>query len=113
MSDDSSAASSGDEMLKMSVPFSQESARTASPEKSSGKGSRSDGGGTSSSKSPKRKHEEIIAIESMSMDADEMEEKGDDYYFSRVIISWPHLTIPNFLLLFSTGKGDQSIQSRL
>ena len=95
MSDDSSAASSGDEMLKMSVPFSQESAR--SPEISSGKGSRSDGGGTSSSKSPKRKHEEIIAIESMSMDADEMEEKGDILFFQ----SHPFLATSNMSYLFA------------
>mmetsp|Transcript_20112 Transcript_20112/g.43666 ORF Transcript_20112/g.43666 Transcript_20112/m.43666 type:complete len:422 (-) Transcript_20112:48-1313(-) len=74
LSDDSSAASSGDEMLKMVVPFSQEAAN--SPGKSSGKGSDSEDEADSGKKQEpqdkakltgkKRQHEEIVVNSSMN-----------------------------------------------
>ena len=83
--DDSSAASSGDEMLEMKVPFSQKSDST-SPDKSS-KGSDSEheevkqqmdiaeGGTRKPKRSPKRKHDETVVVDD-TMDEAEMEKKG-------------------------------------
>ena len=102
-SDDSSAASSGDEMLNMETPFSQTSgATTPSPAKKGNGNNQGDGpslevvdegeqlkvtdedqkeveikGGK------KRKHEEVV-----EMDATEMEGKGTLYLFANTHIPW-------------------------
>ena len=70
--DDSSAASSGDEILEMKVPFSQKSDST-SPDKSS-KGSDSEHT-RKPKRSPKRKHDETVVVDD-TMDEAEMEKKG-------------------------------------
>lgn len=83
LSDDSSAASSSDEMFNMVIPFSQGSTAAAtSPEGSNGKRSDIDDAedgerkqGNTQRAGKKRRHEQI-AIES-NVDANEkMEEKG-------------------------------------
>lgn len=74
-SDDSSAASSGDEMLNMDIPFSQ--ASSASPSKGSDDGGGGEAGGSGGRK---RKHEEVAPAEGGGDDADNpevIEEKGE------------------------------------
>ena len=76
--DSDSAASSGDEMLDMVVPFSQQSAST-SPDKSdkSSKGSGSEDEDDIKMASKKRKHEDTdFAAENINDEA-ELEKKGE------------------------------------
>ena len=71
--DDSSAASSGDEMLEMKVPFSQKSDST-SPEAKQ-QMDIGEGGTRKPKRSPKRKHDETVVVDD-TMDEAEMEKKG-------------------------------------
>ena len=78
--DSDSAASSGDEMLDMVVPFSQQSAST-SPDKSDksskGSGSSEDEDNDAKMASKKRKHEDTdFAAENINDEA-ELEKKGE------------------------------------
>ena len=78
--DSDSAASSGDEMLDMVVPFSQQSAST-SPDKSDksskGSGSEDEDNNTKMPPSKKRKHEDTdFAAENINDEA-ELEKKGE------------------------------------
>ena len=85
-SDDSSAASSGDELLKFDVGFTQESCTTkgSDSDNSPGKGEKGKSLGKAKPAGKKRKHEEAAA---KSMDPEEMEERGAYLHVSCVVLS--------------------------
>ena len=86
VSDDSSAASSGDELLKFDVGFTQESCTTkgSDSDNSPGKGGKGKAQGESKAAGKKRKHEETAA---KSMDPNEMEERGAYLHVPCVMLS--------------------------